>query len=154
MSSSFDINTAFDALDDSLISDVIDLDSWTSSLSPPVTSDEPVRHSTPRPHQKRYTRTRGHPRPTPAIALPPVSRSVAAPPVLSTPTVASSSAQPPSAFEKPDKGKGRQQTTPASPPTSPVDSSDRTTPSSDLTPEQHLCLVRVLKRLDEWFARG
>ena len=61
MSSFFDINTAFDALDDSLVSDVVDLDSWASSLSPPVASDEPVRHSTPRPRQKRHTRTRGHP---------------------------------------------------------------------------------------------
>ena len=47
MSSSFDISTTFDALDDSLVSDVINLDSWASSLSPPVTSDEPVRHATP-----------------------------------------------------------------------------------------------------------
>ena len=29
-----------------------------------------------------------------------------------------------------------------------------TTSSADLTPEQHLCLVRVLKCLDEWLARG
>ncbi|KIM67683.1 hypothetical protein SCLCIDRAFT_20726 [Scleroderma citrinum Foug A] len=29
-----------------------------------------------------------------------------------------------------------------------------TTSSADLTPEQHVCLVRVLKCLDEWFARG
>ena len=42
MSLSFDINTAFDALDDSLVTDVFDLDSWCSSLSPPVSSDEPV----------------------------------------------------------------------------------------------------------------
>ena len=28
------------------------------------------------------------------------------------------------------------------------------TPSADLTPEQHLCLVRVLKHLNEWLARG
>ena len=154
MTSSFDINTAFDALNDSLVSDVIDLDSWCSSLSPPVTSDEPVRHSTPHPRQKHYPRTRGHPRPTPAIALPPVTRSAVAPPVLSTPTVASSSAQP-GVSGKPDKGKGRQQTTPSPSPASPVDSSPvRTTPSADLTPEQHLCLVRVLKRLDEWFTRG
>ena len=47
MSLSYDINTTFDSLDDSLVSDVIDLDSWTSSLSPLVTSDEPVRHATP-----------------------------------------------------------------------------------------------------------
>ena len=155
MSSSFDINTTFDALDNSLVSDVIDLDSWCSSFSPPVTSDEPVRHSTPCPCQKRYTRTRGHPRPTPTLALPPVAHSVVAPPVLSAPAVASSSACSPSVPEKPDKGKGRQQTTPSPPPASPVDPSTvPTTSSADLTPEQHVCLVRVLKRLDEWFARG
>ena len=154
MSSSYDINTAFNALDNSLVSDVIDLDSWASSLSPPVASDEPVRHSTPRPRQKRNSRTRGHPCPTPAFMLPPVGRSVVAPPVLSTPAVASSSTQSPDASARPDKGKGCQQTTPASPPASPVDSPVRTTPSADLTPEQHLCLVQVLKRLNEWFARG
>ena len=156
MSSSFDINTAFDALDDSLVSDVIDLDSWCSSLSPPVTSPEPVRNSTPRPRQRCNTRTRGHPRPSPAFALPPFTPSVAVPPVLSTPTVASSSAQSSSSpSERTDKGKGRQQATPATPPTSPVDSSPvRTAPLADLTPEQHLCLVRVLKRLDKWFTRG
>ena len=153
MSSSFDINTAFDALDDSLVSDVFNLDSWTGSLSPPVTSDEPVRHSTSRPRQRRHTRMHGHPRPTPAFALPPVSTAVVAGPVLSTPAVASTSAQS-GILSKADKGKGRQQATPTSPPASPVDSSVRTTPSADLTPEQHLCLVRVLKRLDEWLARG
>ena len=154
MSSSFDLNTAFDALDDSLVSDVIDLDSWCSSLSPPVTSDEPVRHSTPRPRQKRHIRTHGHPRPTPAFALPPVTRSAVAPPVLSTPAVASSSTQP-SVSGRADKGKGRQQTAPSSPPTSTMDPSPSSTVSStNLTPEQHLCLVRVLKRLDEWLARG
>ena len=155
MSSSYDINTVYDTLDDSRVSDVIDLDSWASSLSPPVSSTEPVRHSTPRPHQRRHTRMRGHPRPTPAFALPPVTRSVATPPVLSTPAVASSSAQSPSIPEKPDKGKGRQQTTPPSSPTGLMDPSPiPTTSSADLTPEQHVCLVRVLKRLDEWFARG
>ena len=155
MSSSYDISTVYDALDDSLVSDVLNLDSWCSSLSPPVSSAEPIRHSTPRPRQKRHPRTRGHPRPTPAFALPPVTMSVAAPPVLSTPTVASSSAKSPSAPEKPNKGKGRQQTTPSPSPTSLVDPSPvPTTSSADLTPEQHVCLVRVLKRLDEWFARG
>ena len=155
MSSSYDINTVYDALDDSLVSDVFDLDSWCSSLSPPVSSAEPVRHSTPRPHQKHHPRTRGHPRPTPAFALPPVTPSVAAPPVLSTPAVASLSAQSSSAPEKPDKGKGHQQTASSPSPTSPVDPSPVPTASSaDLTPEQHVCLVRVLKRLDEWFARG
>ena len=154
MSSSFDINTAYDALDDSLISDVIDLDSWAGSFSSPVSSTEPVRHSTPRPRQRHYTRSRGHPRPTPAVALPPVTRSVAAPPILSTPAVASSSAQP-GVSEKPDKGKGRQPTTPSPSPASSVDSSPvPATPSTSLTPEQHVCLVRVLKRLDEWLARG
>ena len=156
MSSSYNVNTAFDALDDSLVSNVFDLDSWTSSLSPPVSSAsaEPVRHSS-YPRQKRHTRTRGHPCPTPAFALPPVTRSVAAPPVLSAPAVASSSAQPPSVSEKPDKGKGRQQTTPASSPTSTVDPSAKpAATSADLTPEQHVCLVRVLKCLDEWLSRG
>ena len=155
MSSSYDINVAYDALNDSLVSDVIDLDSWCSSLSPPVSSAEPVRHSTPRPRQKRLSRTRGHPRPTPAFALPPITPSVAAPSVLSASTVASSSAQPPSVLEKPDKGKGRQQTTPSPSPTSFVDTSPvPTTSLADLTPEQHVCLVRVLKHLDEWFTRG
>ena len=107
MSSSFDINTTFDALDDSLVSDVFDLDSWTSSLSPPVTSDEPVRHSTRRPRQKRYARTRGHPRPTPAVTVPPVTTAIVAGPVLSTSAVASLSTQP-GVPARADKGKGRQ----------------------------------------------
>ena len=155
MSTSFDIDTVYDALDDSLVSDVLDLESYCCSLSPPVTSPEPVRHSTPCPRQRRHTRTRGHPRPTPAFVLPPVTPSVTAPPVLSTPAVASSSAQSSSAPERPNKGKGRQQTTPSPPPADPVDPSPvPTTSSADLTPEQHLCLVRVLKRLDEWFAHG
>ena len=155
MSLSFDIDTSYDALDDSLVSDVLNLDAYCSALSPSVTSDEPVHHSTPRPRQKRYSRSRGHPRPTPSFALPPVTRSVAAPPVLSTPAVASPSAQSPSVLEKPDKGKGRQQTTPTTSPASPVDpSSSPATSSSSLTPEQHVCLVRVLKHLDEWLACG
>ena len=153
MSSSFDINTTFDALDDSLVSDVIDLDSWCSSFTSPVPSDEPVRHSTPRPRQKRYTRARGHPRPTPAVTLPPVTRAVAAPPVLSTPAVASSSTQP-GVLQKPDKGKGHQTTTPPPSPAGALDSSIRDTPSSELTPEQYVCLVRMLKHLDEWLASG
>ena len=154
MSSSYDINTVYDTLDDSLVSDVIDLDSWASSLSPPVSSNEPIRHATPRPRQKHHTRTCGHPRPTPAFALPPITPSVVAGPVLSTSSVASSSAQS-SVLEKPDKGKGRQPATPPPSPASPVDPSPvPTTSSADLTPEQHVCLVRVLKRLDEWFARG
>ena len=153
MSSSFDINTVYDALDDSLVSDVIDLDSWTSSLSPPIPSNEPIRNSTPRPSQRCHTWRCGHPRPSPAFALPPVTTSVVANPVLSTPAVASSSAGP-GVREKPDKGKGRQPATPSPSPTSSVDSSVPATSSADLTPEQHLCFVRVLKHLDEWLARG
>ena len=154
MSLSFDINTAFDALDDSLVSDVINLDSWTSSLSPPVTSDEPVRHPASRPHQKCHTRTRGYPQPTPAFALPPVTTAVVAGPVLSAPAVASSSTQS-GVPGKVDKGKGRQPATPSSPPTSFVDPSPSpAVSSSNLTPEQHVCLVQVLKRLDEWLACG
>ena len=152
MSSSYDINTAFDDLDDSLVSNVFDLDSWTSLLSPSLPSDEPVCHSTPRP-RKRYPRTRGHPRPTPAVTVPPVAIATVASPVLSTPAVASTSAQS-GVLSKANKGKGRQQATPITPPTSPVDPSVRTTASGDLTPEQHVCLVRVLKRLDEWLSRG
>ena len=153
MSSSYDISTAFDALDDSLVSDVIDLDSWTSSLSPPVTSPEPVHNSTRHPRQKRHVRTRGHPRPTPAFALPPVSTAAVASPVLSAPAVASTSAQS-GILSKADKGKGRQPATPVTPPASPLDPSVRTATTLDLTPEQHVCLVRVLKRLDEWLTLG
>ena len=153
MSSSFDINVVYDALDDSLVSDVIDLDSWTGSFSPPVPSDEPIRHSASRP-RKRCARTRGHPRPTPAVTVPPVTSAVVAGPILSTPAVASLSAQP-GVPAKPDKGKGCQPATPSPSPASSVDSTAMpTAPSVDLTPEQHLCLVRVLKRLDEWFASG
>ena len=44
-------------------------------------------------------------------------------------------------------------------PTSPVDASSSTIPpvstaSVELTPEQHVCLVRMLKRLDKWLAQG
>ena len=154
MSQSFDIDTAYDALDNSLVSNVFDLDAYCSSLSPSVTSPEPVRNS-PCPCQKRHARTRGHPRPTPAFTLPPVTQSTPTVPVLSTPVVASSSTQPSSVPTRPDKGKGRQQTTPSPPPTSFVDpTSASATPSADLTPEQHLCLVWVLKHLDEWLAHG
>ena len=152
MSSSFDISTAFDSLDDSLVSDVFDLDSWTSSLSTPVPSDEPVRHATPRP-RKRYPRSRGHPRPSPAIAVPPVTTTVVAGPVLSTPAVASASTQS-GVPGKVDKGKGRQPPTPSPSPASSVDTPVPATSSSELTPEQYVCLVRMLKRLDEWLASG
>ena len=152
MSSSFDINTAFDSLDDSLVSDVFDLDSWTSSLSPPVSRSEPVRNATPRP-RKRHTRTRGHPRPSPAVTVPPVTTAVVAGPVLSAPTVASTSTQS-GVPARVDKGKGRQATTPPPSPSCSVDAAARATPSDSLTPEQYVCLVRMLKRLDEWLASG
>ena len=152
MSSSFDINTAFDSLDDSLVSDVFDLDAWTSSLSPPVTSPEPVRNPTPRP-RRQYARRRGHPRPTAAVTVPPVTRAVPAPPVLSTPPVASSSTQS-GVPGRVDKGKSRQATTPPPSPAGALDASVWTSPSSELTPEQYVCLVRMLKRLDEWLASG
>ena len=47
-----------------------------------------------------------------------------------------------------------QAATPFPPPASPVDSSIQATPSPDLTPEQYICFVRMLKRLDEWLASG
>ena len=61
MSSSYSIDTSYDALDDSLVSDVLDLDAYCRLLSPPVASPEPVRNATPRPRQRRHTRMRGHP---------------------------------------------------------------------------------------------
>ena len=156
MSQSFNINTSYDALDDSLVSDVFDVDAYCSSLSPPVTSPEPV-HNSPHPRRKRPARTSGHPRPTPAFALPPITPSVVAFPILSTPAVASSSssAQPENIPARADKGKGRQQATPSPPPSGLMDSTPvPATSSADLTLEQHVCLVRVLKRLDEWLTRG
>ena len=133
MSSSFDINTTFDSLDDSLVSDVFDLDSWASSLSPPVPCNEPVRNTTPRP-RKRHTRTRGHPRPSAAVTVSPVTPAVVAGPILSTPTVASTSTQ----LGVLDKGKGRQTTTPPPSPSGSVDPALRATASVNLTPEQYV----------------
>ena len=150
MSSSYDISTFYDALDDSLVSDVIDLDSWTSSLSPPLPSNEPVRNATPRSRPRRSLRTRGHPCPSPAVAVPPVTTTAVAGSVLSTPAVASTSTQ----SGVLDKGKGRQPATPPSSPSSSVDPSIRATSSVSLTPEQYVCFVRMLKRLDEWLASG
>ena len=152
MSSSYDISTAFDSLDDSLVSDVFDLDSWTSSLTPPVSRNEPVRNTTPHPRRCR-TRTRGHPRPSPAVAVPPVTTAAVAGPILSTPAVASTSTQP-GVLSKADKGKGRQPPTPSPSPASPMDASSSTTTVAELTPEQYVCFVRMLKRLDEWLASG
>ena len=75
-------------------------------------------------------------------------------PRIINPAVASLSTQP-GVPAKPDKGKGRQQATPAPSPASSVDSSlAPATTSVNLTPEQHVCIVQMLKRLDEWLARG
>ncbi|KIM69857.1 hypothetical protein SCLCIDRAFT_19642 [Scleroderma citrinum Foug A] len=141
MSSSYDAATTYDSLDDSTY-DIFDLDAYCSSLGPLVPSPKPVPNtSVPSPRLKCYPKTRGHPRPSPAVVLPPV--------------VASAPAQSCSMPAKPDKGKGCQCPAPPLTPASPVDSqSSVSTDSVDLTPEQHLCLVRVLKRLDEWFAQG
>ncbi|KIM50372.1 hypothetical protein SCLCIDRAFT_34354 [Scleroderma citrinum Foug A] len=62
---------------------------------------------------------------------------------------------PPPPSPRTDKGKGRQSTTPAPSSSSTVDTSSTPTPSSpDLTPEQHVRFVRMLKCLDEWISRG
>ena len=144
MSLTYDVNTEYDTLDCSVY-DVFDVDAYCS-LSPSIPDLEPVPHTpTPAPSLKRYPRTRGHPCPSPPVA------------VLSPPAVASASSLPPAVPAKPDKGKGRQRSTVAMPPASPVDPIPSPTISTDsvgLTPEQHLCLVRVLKRLDEWLAQG
>ena len=144
MSFSYDINTEYDTLDCSVY-DVFDVDAYCS-LSPSVPDSEPIPHTpTPAPSLRRYPKTRGHPHPSPPIA------------VLSPPAVASASPLPPAIPAKPDKGKGRRRSTVAAPPTSPVDPIPSPTISTDsvgLTPQQHLCLVRMLKRLDEWLAQG
>ncbi|KIM64719.1 hypothetical protein SCLCIDRAFT_23172 [Scleroderma citrinum Foug A] len=63
---------------------------------------------------------------------------------------------PPNVPAKPDKGKGRQHATltPSSSRSVDPQSTAAPTDSVNLTPEQHLCLVQVLKCLDEWFAQG
>ena len=139
MSSSYDVSTAYDALDDSVY-DLFDLDAYCSSLSPSVSPPEPVPNSTaPVSRLKRYPKMHGHPRPSPAV--------------VSTTSIASTSTVSPTVPAKPDKGKGRQHSTPAVPPTSPVDPSPSiSTDSVELTPQQHLSFVRMLKRLDDWFA--
>ena len=141
MSLSYNASTAYDALNDSVY-DIFDLDSYCSSLSPPVPDPEPVPNtSVPTSHLKRYPKTHGHPRPSPGI--------------LSPPTVASTSTHPPVVVPpQPDKGKGRQCPAVTLSPACSVDPPPSvSTASIDLTPEQHLCLVRVLKHLDEWFAQ-
>ena len=135
MSVLYNIDTTYDALDDTVY-DIFNLDAYCSSLSPSVPDSEPVPNPpAPATRLKRFPKTHGHPHPSPAV--------------VPAPAVASASAQP-------DKGKGHQRATPTPSPASPVDAtpSSVSTDSVPLTPEQHLCLVRVLKCLDEWFAQG
>ena len=154
MSQSFDISTSYNALNDTVY-DIFDMDAYCSSLSPSVPSTESVPNTpTPAPCLKRYPKTCGHPRPSPAVIPSLVVTTASA--VASTSSVpATASAKP----GKPDKGKGHQRPAAAAPPSSPVDTSLPTvsaesTTSVKLTPEQHVCLVWMLKRLDEWLAQG
>ena len=124
----------------------------TTSLSPPVTLPEPVPNtSLSASCSKRHPRTRGHPCPSPTVALPLPSVS------LLNPAVALASSLPVAIPSKLDKGKGCQRAaTPASP-ASPVDTPSpvaATSTSAELTPEQHICFVRMLKRLDKWLTQG
>ena len=141
MSRSYDADTAYDALDDSTY-DIFDLEAYCS-LTPSVPNSEPIPNTpVPAPRLNRYPRMRGHPRPTPSVALSP-------------PTVTSVTTLPPAVPTQSNKGKGRQRSTPAVSPASSVDPpSSVSTDSVNLTPEQHLCLVQVLKCLDDWFAQG
>ena len=154
MSQSFDISTSYDALDDTVY-DIFDVDAYCSSLSPPVSTPESVPHATTSTSRlKRYPKTCGHPRPSPAdIPSPVVTTATTVASTLSVPTA--TGAKP----GKPDKGKGRQRPAIAAPPSSPVDASlpapsAESAASVELAPEQHVCPVRMLKRLDEWFAQG
>ena len=148
MSTSCDTSTSFNALDDTVY-DIFDLDAYVSSLSPSVSTTESVHNTpVPAPRLKRYPKTRGHPCPSPAIVSPPVVSSASA--------VASTSSVPVTTPAKPNKGKGRQRAAIASSPACPVDASPSSvsTTSAELTPEQHVCIVRMLKHLDEWLAQG
>ena len=154
MSQSFSIDTAYDALDDTVY-DIFDVDAYCSSLSPSVPSTESVPHTpTPAPCLKRYPKTRGHPRPSPAVVPPPAVAAFSAS-TSTSPVPATTNTRP----SKPDKGKGRQRPAAATPSPSPVDTSSPTIPpvstaSVEITPEQYVCFVRMLKRLDEWLAQG
>ena len=148
MSSSYDTSTSFDALNDTIY-DIFDLDAYISSLSPSVSAAESIPHTpTPAPRPKRYPKTRGHPHPSPAVISPPIVSTVSA--------VATTSSVPATASAKPDKGKGHQHAATTPSPACPVNTSPTSvsTTSVELTPEQHVCLVRMLKRLDEWLAQG
>ena len=147
MSQSFDISTSYDALDKTVY-DIFDVDAYCSSLSPPVSTPESIPHPAAGvTHSTCSSRTRGHPHPSPAVVPPPTVS------VVSSAAVPSMSSLPVTIPAKPNKGKGRQRAAIATPPTSPVDPSPSLpTASAELTPEQHLCFVRMLKRLDEWLA--
>ena len=140
MSTSWNANTAFDALDDTTY-DLFDLDSYCL-LSPTVSTPKPFPHTSPAgPRSKRYPKVRGHPRLSPPIVL--------SPPVASTTSLS------PAIPAQSDKGKGHEHPTLTVSPTSSVDPPPSVSAGSvDLTPEQHLCLVQVLKRLDDWLAQG
>ena len=140
MSSSWNVDTTFDALDDTTY-DLFNLDSYCS-LSPTISAPKPIPHTSPAgPRPRRYTKACGHPRPSPPIVL--------------SPPVTSATSLPPAIPAQSSKGKGREHPTLLTPPISSVDPLPSiSTGSVDLTPEQHLCLVRVLKRLDDWLAQG
>ena len=154
MSQSFDINTSYDALDDTAY-DIFNVDAYCSSLSPPVSTPESVSNApTPATRLKCYPKMRGYPRPSSPIVSPPV--------VTAASTVASTSSIPVAAGTKPgkpNKGKGCQRAAVAAPPASPVDASPSaispaSTTSVKVTPEQYICIVRMPKRLDEWLTQG
>ena len=148
MSQSFDINTSFDALDDTVY-DIFNVDAYCSSLSPSIPSTESVPNTpTPATRPQHYPKTRRHPCLSPAAVSPPVVTMASA--------VASTSSIPIPTTPKPSKGKGHQRPTITAPPASPVDASPTPVPtdSVELTPEQHICIVRMLKRLNEWLAQG
>ena len=151
MSQSFDIDTSYDALDETVY-DIFDMDAYCSSLSPPVSTPESVPHATtPASRLKRYPKTCGYPHPSPAI--------ISAPVVSAASAVTTTSSLPATPATKPNKGKGHQHAAIAAPPSSPVDTSPpaesaASTEAIEITPEQHVCLVRMLKRLDEWLAQG
>ena len=145
MSSSYNVSTSYDALDDTVY-DIFDLDAYVSSLSPSVSTPESVPNApTPASRAKHYPKTHGHPHPSSAVVSPPAISAVSA--------VATTSSVP---ATKPDKGKGRQCAAIASSSTCLVDTSSSpiSTASVELTPEQHICIVWMLKCLDEWFAQG
>ena len=148
MSQSFDISTSYDTLDDTVY-DIFDVDAYCSSLSPPVSTPESVPNATtPASRLKHYPKMRGHPRPSPAVISPPA--------VTAASVVASTSSVPVTTPAKPSKGKGHQHTATTPSPACPVDASPSSvsTASVELTPEQHICIVQMLKRLDEWLAQG